>query len=81
MADSQAPHDTGIGSGTIIAFITAFVVVGAPMVYYLWSTLNEVLAGHFDGGRLLLSIVILLIFIGVLAILSRSVRSLDARHP
>jgi hypothetical protein len=80
MADTRT-HDTGLGTGTIIAFIAAFVVVGAPMVYYLWTTLNEVLAGHFDGSRLLLSLLILLIFLGVLAILSRSVRRLDARHP
>jgi hypothetical protein len=80
MADTGT-HDTGLGTGTIIAFIAAFVLVGAPMVYYLWSTLNEVLAGHFDGPRLLLSLLILLIFLGVLAILSRSVRRLDARHP
>lgn len=81
MAHADPPREPGIGTGTIIAFIAAFVVVGAPMVYYLWSTLNEVLAGHFDGGRFLLSIVILLIFLGVLAILSRSVRRIDARHP
>jgi len=71
----------GLGTGAIIGFIAAFVVVGTPMVYYLWKTLNETLAGRFDGVRLLIAAVILLIFGALLFILSRSIRRLDERQP
>jgi hypothetical protein len=37
------------------------------------------LAGHFDGGRLLASLGILLIFLGLLTMLSRSVRRWEER--
>ncbi len=69
----------GISTGTLIAIVGAFVIVGAPLVYYLWSTINEVLAGRFEGVRLLISGIVLLIFVGLLTILSRSVRRLDER--
>ena len=73
-------HEPAVKTGTLIATMVGFVVVGAPLVYYLWTTLNEVLAGRFDGVRILISAGLLLIFLGVLAILSRSVRRLDERH-
>jgi hypothetical protein len=76
MAERVKTSEAGTGTGALIAIIAGFVVVGAPMVYYLWTTLNEVLAGHFDGTRLLLTAVVLLIFLGLLSILSRSVRRL-----
>ena len=74
--DARSP---GLGTGGLIAAMLAFVVVGAPMVYYLWTTINEVLAGHFDGGRLGISIIVLLIFLGLLNILTRSIRRWEAR--
>jgi hypothetical protein len=76
---TDANTQDALSTGSLIAIMGAFVVVGAPMVYYLWTTINEVLAGHFDGVRLLLSVIILLIFLGLLSILSRSVRRLDGR--
>lgn len=68
-----------LGTGALIAIIAAFVVVGAPMVYYLWTTINELLAGQVDGGQLGIAAIVLLFFAGVLVILSRSVRRLDER--
>jgi hypothetical protein len=70
-----------LGTGAIIAFIAGFVVVGTPMVYFLWKTLNETLAGRFDGVRLGIAAVILLIFSALLLILSRSIRRLDEGQP
>ena len=75
MANAET-QETGRGMGALIAIMAAFVVVGAPMVFYLWTTINELLAGHFDGTRFLLSLGVLLIFVGLLTILSRSVRRL-----
>ncbi|MGK7312108.1 MAG: hypothetical protein ACN0LA_07680, partial [Candidatus Longimicrobiales bacterium M2_2A_002] len=57
----------------------AFVIVGAPMVWNLRTTVNELLAGHFDGGRLGISIIVLLIFLGLLNILTRSIRRWETR--
>lgn len=76
---TRTHQEDGLSTVTLIAVIGVFVVVGAPLVWYLWTTLNEVLAGRFEGGRLLLSGIILLIFAGLLTILSRSVRRLDER--
>lgn len=77
-APAEAPG-SGMGTGTLIGAMLGFVVLGAPMVYYLWSTLNELLAGHIDGVRLGISIIILLIFLGLLAILTRSIRRWEER--
>lgn len=77
MSTNESP--AGVGTGALIASILVFVVVGAPLVYYLWTTVNEVLAGHFNGDRLGLSLIVLLIFLGLLTILSRSIRRWDER--
>ena len=79
MAGTTGSPTGGMGMGGLMAMMAGFVIVGAPMVYYLWTTINELLAGHFEGSRVLLSIVILLIFAGLLAILSRSVRRWEER--
>jgi len=67
------------GMGTLIAGMLGFVLVGGPMVYYLWSTLNQVLEGHATGGRVGISIIVLLIFLGLLSILTRVIRRWDER--
>jgi hypothetical protein len=72
-------HEPGLGTGALIGFIAAFVVVGAPMVYYLWTTINELLAGHFETPRLLITVAILLIFLLLLGMLSRAIRRIDVR--
>ena len=55
------------------------MVVGAPLVYYLWTTINELLAGHFETPRLLITVAILLIFLLLLGMLSRAIRRIDVR--
>lgn len=69
----------GLGTGALIGAMLLFVVVGAPMVYYLWTTINELLAGHFQAVRLGISIIVLLIFLGLLGILTRSIRRWEER--
>ena len=76
---SEGSQPSGPGTTGLIGAMLLFVVVGAPMVYYLWTTLNEVLAGHIDGGRLGISIIVLLIFLGLLGILTRSIRRWEER--
>lgn len=72
-------REPGIGTAGLMAVMLLFVIVGAPMVYYLWTTVNQVLAGHIVGGRLGISIIVLLIFLGLLSILTRSIRRWDER--
>ena len=78
MAETSS-QPAGTGPGALIATMLAFVLVGAPMVFYLWTTINEVLAGHFDGGRIGITVIVLLIFLGLLSILTRSIRRWDER--
>lgn len=70
----------------LIAGIAAFVLVGFPLVAYLWETLNQLMAGVVRPGRLALSLPLLLIFAGVLVMLARAVRRWEgerreALHP
>lgn len=69
----------GFGTAGLMAIMLLFVILGAPMVYYLWTTVNEILVGHIVGGRLGISIIVLLIFLGLLSILTRSIRRWDQR--
>ena len=78
MREAGSPT-TGMGTGALIGAMLVFVVVGAPMVYYLWTTINELLAGHIQAGRLGISIIVLLIFLGLLGILTRSIRRWEER--
>lgn len=47
------------------------------MVWYLWEVLNQLLAGVVDGSRLLIAVPVLLLFIGLLTLVSRSVNRWD----
>lgn len=38
--------------GVLLALL---VVAGTPLLAYVWETLNQVLAGHVDGRRLLIT--------------------------
>lgn len=58
----------------LILSMGALVVLGTPLVYVLWTALNDVLAGRIDGGRLLLTLPILLLFLGLLYYVARVVR-------
>jgi hypothetical protein len=53
--------------------IGLYVVLGAPLVGYLWQTVNEVLALHFDPIRLLVAIPVAALLAGLLVLLNRSI--------
>jgi hypothetical protein len=69
-----------IGLPRLIGGITAFVLVGFPLVGYLWETLNQLFSGEVHPGRLLISIPLLIVFAGLLALLSRTVRRWEAER-
>jgi hypothetical protein len=69
-----------IGFGTLLLAMCAFVVAGAPLVYYLWRVINDLLIGRVVAARLAIAAPVLLAFVGLLAVLARSVRRWEARH-
>ena len=69
-----------IGFGTLLLAMCAFVVAGAPLVYYLWRVVNDLLIGRVVSARLAIAAPVLLAFIGLLAVLARAVRRWEARH-
>jgi hypothetical protein len=64
--------------GKLIGTMLLFVAVGSPMVWYLWERLNELLNGEFYANRLLVAIPVLLVFVGLLVLVSRTVQKWDA---
>jgi hypothetical protein len=53
--------------------IALFVLAGFPLVAYLWETLNQLMAGDVRPTRLAISVPVLLLLAGVIALLSRTV--------
>lgn len=43
----------------LVMLLTVFVALGIPLTAYLWETLNQLLAGHVNPQRVLLSIPLL----------------------
>lgn len=58
----------------LIALIMGFVVIGTPMVYVLWSFVNEVLTGQVTRGMAVLVLPALAVFAGLLVVLGRWAR-------
>ena len=66
--------------GKLMALMALFVVIGVPMVAFLWETVNLLLALHVDGTRLLIALPLLVVFIGFLVVLARTVRRWNAQQ-
>jgi hypothetical protein len=60
--------------------IALFVLVGFPLVAYLWETLNQLMGGEVRPLRLLLTLPVVLLLTGVLRLLSRAVRRWEAER-
>lgn len=73
---TSAPQQIGLGG--LMAAMALFVVVGTPLVYLLWTVVNDLLTGHVVVTRLLLAVPVLIVFIIVLNVLARTVRRWDA---
>lgn len=67
-----------VGFGRLMLFMAIFVIVGTPLVYLLWTVVNDLLTGHFVPSRLLLAAPVLIVFIILLNVLARTVRRWDA---
>ena len=64
----------------LIGWIALFVLVGFPLVGYLWETLNQLLAGIVHPARLLISVPVAIVLAVVLVLLSRAVRGWEAER-
>lgn len=40
-----------VGTGSILLWMLAFVVVGAPFVYLIWEFVNHILTGQFVASE------------------------------
>ena len=67
-------HPT-MSSAKTFLLMALFVLVGLPMVAYLWETINELLALKVDLVRIGISIPVLALLIGFLAIVGRRVNA------
>ena len=62
-----------------MAMMAAFVIVGVPLVAYLWETLNQFLALNVDTIRLLVAIPVALLIGVVFKILIRTIQKVDSQ--
>ena len=58
--------------------LAAIILAGIPLLAYIWGTLNELLAGHVDGRRILLSLPLGLALLALLFVAGRVLSRLTA---
>ena len=73
---TDAPSPAGLLAG-----MGAFVIVGTPMLFFIWRFVNEILAGRLDLMNAALALVFLIVFLGLLKVLAGRVRAWDAQLP
>jgi hypothetical protein len=66
-----------VGGAKLVAAMAVYVLVGFPLVWYLWETVNELLKAQVEGRQLLLAVPVLLLLLGLLILLGRSVQRWD----
>jgi hypothetical protein len=57
--------------GLIIAMLV-FIVLAAPLVFFLWRVIDEVLAGHIQLGADFAALIVACVFFGLAALLGRA---------
>ena len=63
----------------LIGGMALIVVIGAPMVWYLWEVLTQILSWELEVGTLLIAIPVLLVFLAFLWFVSRTIRGWEER--
>jgi hypothetical protein len=61
-------------TGEVIGLMALFVLLGLPLVGYLWETINQLLSLKIGTTRALISIPVLLLFIGLMMLVARRVQ-------
>lgn len=72
---SQSPSTGRIAVG--IALVT---LLGVPLLAYVWETLNRLIAGHVEWGRLLISLPLAILLIGLWKFLGRRIESWEGER-
>ena len=69
----MADHRDELGVGGLIASMFLLVAVGAPMVYYLWTVVNEIMAGVWDWSQIVIGVPVLVVFLAYLVFVVRRI--------
>lgn len=64
----------------LVLSIGFFILIGFPLVAYLWETMNELFAGHVRPLQLLIAVPVGILFYLLLRFMARSVLSWDRAH-
>ena len=64
--------------GPVFLTLAATILIGVPLLAYVWETLNRVFAGHFDGRRIAITVPVGLALIGALVVAGRTLGRLAA---
>jgi hypothetical protein len=75
------PTDSRIQMLRLIAAILVIVMMGTPLVAYLWETLNQLLAGQVDWTRLAISLPVLALSILLFRVMTRIAERLEVQPP
>ena len=62
-------------SGKSLLLMAIYVLIGAPLVGYLWDVLNDVLALHVEPTRLLIGAAVAVVLVFYLRFVSGKIRS------
>jgi hypothetical protein len=78
-ASSDPHHTSGSdpGPGKLVLLILAFVVIGIPVVAFVWDALNHLFAGDVTGRWLLTGLVGLIGLGLLLALIGRTLMRLE----
>jgi ABC-type proline/glycine betaine transport system permease subunit len=73
MTDESQPH-----MGRLFGLIALYTLLGAPLVAFLWETLNRLMAGHFDLVRIGISVPVFALFLLLLRFMARAAQRITA---
>jgi hypothetical protein len=54
--------------------MTLFVIIGVPMVFFIWRFVNDLLMGRVVASHALVALVLLVVFVLYMRIVARHVR-------
>jgi len=72
----ETPHS--LSTGALMTRIGLFVLIGTPLVAFLWQALNHLLAGRIVPLELLLFLPALLLLYILLRFMARAIESWDS---
>ena len=62
----------------LVAGIGVFVLIGTPLLGYLWHTANDLLAGEFRPVRVVIAIPVAVLLYAVMRSMTRAINAWDA---